>query len=90
MNVERSLNKMNKSDINAVSQANKHIKDWCSFLGFPCGNCPFSTPPYDDDGYFEEGVEVCSLDDIIVDGDRFMGYKLPEKKLDELADRGWK
>ena len=51
----------------------------------------FSVPPYDDDeGRFDEGVEVCSLDDIIVDGDKFKGYKLPKKKIDELADRGEK
>ena len=81
---------MNESEINVASKAYANIKEWCNFLGLPCGNCPFSTPPYDyDEGYFEEGVEVCSLDDIIVDGDRFKGYKLPKKKIDELADRGW-
>lgn len=82
---------MNKSDKNAVLQAYTHTRDWCKFLGLPCGNCPFSVPPYDDDGgCFVDGVEVCSLDDIIVDGDKFKGYKLPKKKIDELADRGWK
>ena len=82
---------MNKNDINAVSQAYTNIKGWCNFLSFPCGNCPFSVPPYDDDkGCFNEGVEVCALQDIILDGDRFKGYKLREGKLDELADRGWK
>ena len=82
---------MNKSEKNGAFKAYMHIRGWCHFLGFPCGNCPFSVPPYDDDkGRFEEGVECCSLDDIIVDGDRFMGYKLPKKKIDELADRGGK
>ena len=82
---------MNKSDRNGAFKAYMRIRDWCHFLCFPCGNCPFSTPPYDDDkGRFEEGVECCSLDDIIVDGDKFKGYKLPKKKIDELADRGWK
>ena len=79
---------MNESEINVASKAYANIKEWCNFLGLPCGNCQFSTTPYDyDEGYFEEGVEVCSLDDIIVNGDNFMGYKLPEQKLDELADR---
>ena len=79
---------MNESEINVASKAYANIKEWCNFLGLPCGNCPFSTPPDDyDEWYFEEGVEVCSLDDIIVNGDNFMGYKLPEQKLDELADR---
>ena len=69
----------------------KTLKTGVFFLGMPYGNCPFSIPPYDDDkGRFEEGVECCSLDDIIVDGDKFKGYKLPKKKIDELSDRGWK
>lgn len=72
---------MNKSDKNAAFKAYIHIRDWCKLLGFPCGNCPFSILPYDD--------EVCALADIILDGDRFKGYKLPKKKIDELADRGW-
>lgn len=40
---------MNKSERNAVSQAYARIKDWCEFLGCPCGGCPFSVPPYDED-----------------------------------------
>ena len=80
---------MNKSERNAVSQAYARIKDWCEFLGCPCGGCPFSVPPYDEDeGFFEEGVEVCSLGDIIMYGDNFTGCELPKKKIDELTDRG--
>ena len=80
---------MNKSDRNAVLKAHTHIKDWCEFLGCPCGGCPCSVPPYDyDEGYFEEGVEVCALMDIILDGDKFEGYELPAKKIKELTDRG--
>ena len=40
---------MNKSEKNGAFKAYMRIRDWCHFLGFPCGNCPFSTPPYDDD-----------------------------------------
>ena len=58
-----------------LSQAYARIRDWCNFLGMPCGNCPFSIPPYnDDEGCFVDGVEVCSLDDIILDGDKFKGW----------------
>lgn len=82
---------MNKSEKNGAFKAYMRIRDWCHFLRFPCGNCPFSTPPYDyAEGCFEEGVEDCALADIILDGDKFQGYKLPKEKLDELADRGRK
>lgn len=82
---------MGKSNMTAVLKTYLHIKCWCRFLRFPCGNCPFSTPPYDyAEGCFEEGVDDCALADIILDGDKFKGYKLPKEKLDELADRGQK
>lgn len=75
--------------LKAMQQAADNLDSWCSFLGYPCGNCHFSMPPYDHyEGYFEEGVEVCALRDIILDGDKFKGYELPKEKIDELADRG--
>ena len=80
---------MNKSEINAALKAYDYIKDWCNFMGLPCDNCPFSLPEYDyDEECFDEGILVCSLVDIIVDGDKFAGYKLPQKKIDQLANRG--
>lgn len=80
---------MNKNDRNVIAKAYDHIKDWCNFMGLPCDNCPFALPPYDyDEGYFEEGVVTCALADIIFDGASYIGYSLPQEKIDELANRG--
>lgn len=89
MSLMKDLINEYKLEMKGRNQAADNLKAWCSFLGKPCGNCHFSVPPYDDDeGYFEEGIEVCGLRDIVLDGDKFKGYELPQEKIDELADRG--
>ena len=89
MSLMRDLLRENILEMKGRKQAADNLDTWCSFLGKPCGACHFSVPPYDEDeGCFVEGVEVCALRDIALDGDEFKGYKLPKEKIDELADRG--
>ena len=86
----KTLNKkINFVRMSAKIDAAENLKNWCIFLGMPCGNCHFSVPPYDEDeGCFVESVEVCALKRIVLNGDKFKGYELPKEKIDELADRG--
>lgn len=89
MNLMRNLLRENILEMKGRNQAVNNLDSWCSFLGYPCDNCHFFVPPYDEDeGCFMEGVEVCALRDIVLDGDEFKGYELPKEKIDKLADRG--
>ena len=72
---------MNKSDKNAVSQAYARIKDWCNFLGMPCGNCPFSTPPYDED----EGLRMDNYHTAYLENYTILNPTIRRDRGDELG-----
>ena len=83
------IRKINFVRASAKSEAVQNLKSWGNFLSMPCGNCPFSVPPYDhEEGIFVEGVEDCSLDELAFKGEDFKGYQLPEKEIDRLVERG--
>ena len=83
------IRKINFVRSSAKIEAVRNLKSWCNFLSMPCGNCPFSVPPYDhEEGIFVEGVEDCALDELAFKGEDFKGYQLPEKEIDRLAERG--
>lgn len=82
------IRKINFVRTSAKIEAVQNLKSWCNFLSMPCGNCPFSVPPYDhEEGIFVEGVEDCALDELAFKGEDFKGYQL-EKEIDRLAERG--
>lgn len=87
--MEEIIREINFTRTSAQIEVIQNLKGWCKFLGMPCGNCPFSVPPYDPvEGIYVEGVEDCALGKLTFEGEDFEGYQLPKKEIDRLSERG--
>ncbi|MGN8836826.1 hypothetical protein ACTNCI_07580 [Mitsuokella jalaludinii] len=63
-------------------EAENHLRDWCSFKGMPCGECPFSIPAADDGSDYDEASSTweCGLLEIMETGEGFRGYRGAEEQ----------